>query len=227
MRSIGKLLAVIVFVVLGYVGWDQWAKRTEAEARAESAESRLGLAGTRLLEEVFVSRGDLRVGRLTGRVSTPSRIPGFIFDKTQVTVVPFSTNYFLDLSKVRGGAVHFNSRQGTLIIDIPDISVEKPTIDMENAQIKQSGLIIFRGESIRLSKQAVSQARLFATKRSQQKKHMDVARQSARIQIKQLASRLYHAIGQDLPIVVRFPGEREASERDWDRSASIDEVVNR
>lgn len=226
MRYLNGLIAIIAFLALGYFGWDQRSKRIEADKAAATAQLKLDLAATRLLEEAFTARGDLRVARLTGRVSTPSNVPGIIFKPSQVTVAPFAVNYFIDLSKIRRDSFAFDASKGEVVIRIPDVSVERPTVDMENAQIRQDGLFISRGDGVLLARKGAENLRQNASQRAGRSVRIKAARESGRRQIAQLAEGMYGAVDQKVKVVVQYPWEAGRSDEQWERSKSVGEVYN-
>lgn len=224
MRHLSNWIVVLAFSALGYFAWQQRTERIKADGRAEVAENKLGIAATRLIKESFTAQGDFRVARLTGKVSTPSRTEGIFFDVTQTTTAPYAVNYFVDLSKVHDEAIEFDDSKKQVTIRIPDVTIETPSIDMENADIKQKGVIIFRGEAVRLSKRGAAQSRIFAEGRARESRRLNDAREAGRRQISQLASGMYRAVGQNMSVVVLYPWEGRKLDGQWDRSKSLSEI---
>ncbi len=212
------LALVAALLVMGVIVWRQGVA-------VRKAEQEVALNTTRMLREVFVAKGDLRVGQLDGVVVASTVNDGRLFRSTQTTRAPATVNYLLDLSQVQTGAFDWDSNKRTLTVLIPDVSVDPPAVDMAKAEVQQNGIWISRAAGLELQKAAAGRIAARATERAKDPANLAKARAAARDSVVRLVRRPLDAVGyRDVEVSVRFPWETGTSAEQMDRSRSLDDV---
>lgn len=229
MGLLRTILIIVGVAGLGWFGLSQWQARKDAESRAESAETALGLAASRVVFIAFERAADLKVATITGKVAARGSHDGTIFHPRQITTAPVTVDYFLPLASMGKSAYHWDARAKTLTIDVPDVSIATPNIDMAKAVTKQDGVYISRTAGLEMAREAVGRISSQASAEAKNIKHLDGARESARSTIEQMARQTLSAVGvADAKASISFPWEpKGASQRTehWDESKSIEEVL--
>lgn len=225
-----KAVAILIVLALGaWFSWSQYDARRKAEKDKEEAEQQLGLEAARLINAKFESSAELKVRSFSGTGIGKAEYKGTIFTPTQITSVPFSINYYLDLRKVRPGSFRWDERTSTLSIDLPDVTVGKPNIDMSLAVIKQSGPFISREAGIALNRTALGNIRKKVEADASAPAMMNKARADARAAVVTFARSTLQGGGlSNAKVAVSFPWEpkmgNSLAER-WDVTRSIPDVM--
>lgn len=226
MGSRVKAVLALLVVLAGAALVATWL----ADQRAKRAEQQLGLDAARVLSVSFAKANALKVLDLDGEVLAQSEasILWGAGRATQRTRAPFSVNYFVDLSKVTPASMRWDAGTRTMLVEVPDITTERPSIDLSRAQVSQDGLYISRRAGQALQQQ--SYARLVAKAQEESAKPANVlrARAAAREAIaSNVAAPLAAAGLGDVTVQVRLAGDPLPGDRiqqQWDMSRSIPEV---
>lgn len=228
MRRMKRLIfAALLMLAIG-VGLFVWSER-EARLRAERE---LGLEASRTVAESFEKAAEVKVGTLRGRVVARGEDEGLlgVVRSEQITAMPFSVDYTVDLKKVGPEAYRWDSSRKVLVIEVPDVEVGQPNVDETEASSKQTGIFISRRAALELSRQTSRRASLRSGEAARKPEHLNHARQNARAVIAQLAQAPLAAAGMgSVRVEVSFPWERRAApdgagER-MDRSRPMEDVV--
>lgn len=224
-RSLVVLLVVVALAVAG--GWVWWTIR-DARENQKKAEMELGLVSGRVLSATFVAARRLNVGTLSGDIVVRSDDGGW-WTNSQFTRAPATIDYFIDLKNVGSDAFRWNEAERVMSVDLPDVTMGRPNINLEKAQIKQNGPWISRDSGQRLQKQAVVRLNAQANEAGARAVNLQKARDNARRTVEDFVRLPLKAAGLgSIRIVVRFPDEakpRNIAPEDWDVSKPIGEVL--
>lgn len=144
-------------------------------------------------------------------------------------ILPGNVRYELDLSKLRQEDVRWDKGTNTLSIQLPDVEIAGPDVDLANAREYGSGGILatFTDAENRLDQ--ANRAAAVSDLRSQARGQvpMDLARQSARQAVERSFAMPLKAAGfEDAKVVARFPGETGAEDPSYlDRSISYNAAI--
>lgn len=217
-RTLLALLVLALIVAAGVAGWQY--------RRAEKAEEQFGLDAGRVLSAVFTKARELRVARLTGRVAARSSYDGWFFDAEQRTRAPFSVNYFIDLKQIGRGDYDWDRERNVMIVRIPDVLVEQPSIDMAQAQVTQNGFWMSRKAGVALQKGAAEKLANTAAARAKSDENIGKARAAAVEAVRAYVQEpLRAAEFGTVAVEVRFPWEGRRSSEQMDRSRRPEEVL--
>lgn len=200
------------------------------EERATRAEAQLGLESARVLEAAFERTSALQVARLRGRVIAKSEATsgGGLFANEQKTRAPFTALYTLDLRRLEPSDYRWNADARTMTVDIPEVTVGAPNIDMTQAQVEQSGVYISRRAGQQMQQQAAARLQARAQEEARKPENVVKAREAARAAMAAFVRAPLAAANRgDVRVVVRLPGEARPpalSQDEWDVSRSIEEV---
>lgn len=224
-RSLVVLLVVVALAVAG--GWTWWTI-SDARENQKKAEMELGLVSGRVLSATFVAARRLHVGTVSGDIVVRSD-DGKWLKNSQFTRAPATIDYFVDLKNVGPDAFRWNEADRVMSVDLPDITIGKPNIDLAKAKIKQNGIWISRESGQRLQQQAVVRLNTQANEAASRAANVQKARDNARRAVEDFVRLPLKAAGLgSIRIVVRFPDEakpRNISSQDWDVSKPIGEVL--
>lgn len=124
-----------------------------------------GTAVTRLITARLSGASSLKVAELSGTLqSTATDVRGYgMLKSNQVIKVPFSVDYFVDVSRIGSGDIQWSEATRTLIVDAPDVIVAKPNVDeLQRTLVRTQGVFVTRaaGENLarRTSQAAQSKA---------------------------------------------------------------------
>lgn len=198
--------------------------------KLEEAQNELGIDASRVLTAVFTQASELKVARLRGAVLARSECNSLdVFANSQKAVAPYSVDYTLDLTKLPTSAYHWNANDRIMSIDIPDVKVADPNIDMSRARLTQSGVFISRACGITMQKVAAKRLAGAARHKAEDEENVRKARNAARRAVIQFVKAPLQAVGfGNVQIAVRLPGEQKPLGLDrvqWDVSRSITEVL--
>lgn len=218
-----KLVAVVVVVIVAIGGYLWWQDRQERKAAEQ------GLAASRVLSAVFQRTGTLEVSRLTGDVQARSKaVSGYVFENEQITRAPYSVAYTLDLRQLKPAAWRWNGETKTMTVDLPEVTVAAPAIDMAKAQVSQTGMFISRTGGQALQRQAAERLTARAYEEARKPENLAKAREAARGVVADFVrAPLQAANNGDVTVTVRLPGEAKPAnmaQDQWDVSRSIEQV---
>lgn len=220
-----RLTAVFAVLLLLFGAYALWQKRA-----AQKAEEQLGLDAARTLSATFERASDLRVARLTGEVLAATEgTSGYVFANRQRTRAPYSVEYYVDLGAVGASAYRWNERDRIMTVDLPEVTVGDPAIDMAKAKVTQDGLYVSRAAGIAMQREAAGRLAAAAGAKARDPDNLRRAREVARAAVERLVAAPLTAAGQaQVRVAVRFPDERRPaniSDDQWDVTRSLQEVL--
>jgi hypothetical protein len=225
LRWLAAIAAVAVIVAAGmYV----YGRYTEDYAVTQPEEGGPGI--TQIVSARLAGASALKVASLTGTVqSTASDIRALGWLRSdQIVKMPYSVDYFVNVSGIGDGQLEWNPQTRTLIVDAPDVTAAAPNTDEgRRTLVRTSGLFVTRKAAEELSRLTSLKAGAAATREAQSPERMAQAREHARRSVAALLHAPLAAAGmRDARVVVTFPIERGARDRErWDQSRSVDEVL--
>lgn len=227
MRSRALFIGLLVLILIGGAGW-AWRAVSDARDRQEKAEMELGLVSGRVLSATFVAARRLQVGTVEGDIVVRSDDDG-LWKNSQFTRAPATIDYLIDLSKLDRDAFRWNEAEQIMSVDLPEVTVARPNIDWEKAQIRQDGIWISRKSGQRLQRQAVVRLNAQARAAGARAENIQKAKDNARRVVEDFVRLPLKAAGlSSMRVVVRFPDEAKPlnlPQEDWDRSKPISEVL--
>lgn len=218
------LLAVLAVMVIAAAL--AWGLRMKTER--DQSDMELGLASARVLHEAFRATNQLKVGAVAGEVTTRAVDHGTfnVLDTSQTVKAPYTVDYFVDLSRVDADDYAWDAQKRILVVDIPDVTVGKPNIDQNGAQVAQSGLYISRGAGRRMQAEGARYAVAAAEKSARSAKNLQYARNAALAAVQRNAAGPLKAAGiDDIRVEVRFDFQRNTNDDIWDYTLPIDQVA--
>jgi len=226
MTKRGRILLVAIMLGLMVFAWLQYRARHEAERS-------LGLDAARIISAEFSKRADLRVATLRGKVLASGNDKGFlgVLPSQQITSLPYTVEYYVDLAKVGGRSYRWDPGSRTLTVDIPDVTVGTPNVNEAAAVSDQKGVFISRRAALELARQTSIRAAAKSRQEAEKPENMAKARESARAQVAKLAEAPLAATGrQGVRIAVSFPWEPKDPSavpvEQWDRSRRMEDVLD-
>ena len=129
-KRVGLAIAALVLVLL-LASW-QW-RAAEERRRDEEIATAEGLA--RVLTATFAGRTDLKVSNISGTIDVTSVDRGPIFSSEQRATLPFSVDYYVDLSKVDADDARYDPRSRTLTVEVPPVRIAEPNIDLTKGKV--------------------------------------------------------------------------------------------
>jgi hypothetical protein len=218
-------LILVVLALVGYVAWNRYKTTSVATLPDEG-----GPPVTQIITAKLSGTTALKVAELSGTVqASAADIRGLGLLRTdQVVKMPYSVDYFVDLSKLKDRQLSWNPDTRTLIVDAPDVAPARPNTDEgRRTLVKTTGLFVTRGAGEELSRRTSIHAAQAAAREASSPERMAQAREHARRAIAQVLAQPLKAAGLGgVRVVVTFPPER--SQRDgeqWDMSKPVDEVL--
>jgi hypothetical protein len=208
------------------VGWQRYNRDYVVTVEED------GSAVTQIIAEQIAGASALRVSRLNGTIQSTARdVRGFGWLRSdQVVKMPYSVDYFVDLSKVGAGDMDWNPGSRTLIVNAPDVAPDRANVDeARRTLVRTSGLFVTRAAGEELSRKVSvhAQARAAASARSPER--MAQAREYGRAAIARIMAAPLAAAGfGDARVIVTFPPERRGRNPDrWDVTTPINEVLEK
>jgi hypothetical protein len=191
-----------------------------------------GSAVTKVIAERIDGASALRVSRLTGVVqSTAQDVRGFgLLKSDQVVKMPYSVDYFVDLSGLSARDLEWNPKTRTLIVNAPDVTADQPNVDeSRRTLVRTKGLFVTRQAGEELSRRVSAHATARAKASARSPERMAQARDYGRRAVARIMSAPLGAMGySDARVVVTFPPERATANRErWDVTTPINEVLER
>ncbi len=207
---IGALL--LCAALLAYLVWSNYQERYAV------TEEDNGTTVTRLISARMAGVSQLKVAELSGTVQANAEdVRGFgLLKSNQVVKMPYSVGYFVDLSKVGPGDLEWVEGSRTLIVNAPDIAVERANIDeSRRSLVRTDGLIVTREASEQLSQRTSAGAQTKVAREAKSPERLAQAREKARAVVARTMRLPLDTLGYgDARVVVTFPIERNADTRD-------------
>lgn len=218
------ILAAVVVILILLVATCQW-RAAEERRRDEEIATAEGLA--QVLTAAFAGRTDLKVADISGTVNVTSVDRGLIFDSKQTATLPFTVDYFLDLSKLNPRDARFDQESRTLFVELPDVRVAPANIDWTKGKVDQAeGFWVSRRASANLVRRALVLTQRQAETTANSPENLNRAKEEARTRVQTLLEFPLNAVGDDdVRVVVRFPQEGIRNDERWDTSRSIEDVL--
>jgi len=143
-------------------------------------------------------------------------------------ILPGTVRYELDLSKLRQQDVRWDSGANTLTVQLPDVEIAGPDVEIAAAREYGSGglLAAFTDSESRLDQANRSAAVADLRKQASGEVPMTLARQAARQAVERSFAMPLKAAGfANAKVVARFPGEAEEEPSYLDRSLSYNQAM--
>jgi Protein of unknown function (DUF4230) len=157
--------------------------------------------------------------------STTSR---FGFSSKRTLILPGDVRYELDLSKLQPGDVTWDAASHTLKVQLPEVEIAGPEVDLTAAQEYGEGGIVSAITNSDQSLDQANRARAVADLRKQASGEvpMRLARQAARQAVERsFAMPLLAAGFKDVKVTARFPTEGADDPSYLDRSTPYEEAI--
>lgn len=196
--------------------------------RADEAEWRAGLDATRVLTSVFEQTSELKVAQLGGTMVTHTQADGCygLCRAEQATRASATIDYFLDLRRLPLSAYRWNAADRVMFVDLPDIRVAAPNVDMAHAEVRQNGAWISRDMGRQMQSRAAVNLTGKAAALAQEPANIVKAREAARTAMQRLVAAPLAAAGTPgVTVTVRFPSDPRSNDRRWDVSRPIADVL--
>ena len=170
---------VIAFLLLcaGLLGYLVWSNYTERYIVTEEED---GSAITRLISARMSGTSQLKVAELSGTVQANAEdVRGFgLLKSNQIVKMPYSVGYYVDLSRIGPDDLEWVEDSRTLIVNAPDISVEKANVDeSRRSLVRTDGLIVTRQAAEQLSQRTSAGAQNKVAREAQSPQRMAQARE--------------------------------------------------
>ncbi|NIJ17293.1 DUF4230 domain-containing protein [Sphingobium vermicomposti] len=220
------LVTLLLLIVGGamLVGW-----RTYDRDYVVSVEDD-GSAVTKVVAERFAGASSLKVSALSGTIQSTARdVRGFGFLKSdQVVKMPFSVDYFIDVSGIGADDLEWDADSRTLIVNAPDVKPAKANVDeAARTLVRTNGLFVTRQAGEELSRRVSAYAQGRAEQEARSPARMARAREFGRAALAKLMTAPLEAAGQGgARVIVTFPPERAGDNREqWDVTTPVNEVL--
>lgn len=217
-------LAAAILVLILLAATCQW-RAAEEQRREEEIATAEGLA--QVLTATFAGRTDLKVSNISGTIDVTSVDRGPIFSSEQRATLPFSVDYFVDLSKVDIGDTRYNPQSRTLTIEVPTVRIAEPNIDLTKGKVGSAeGFWVSRRASADLIRRGLTLTKAQAEKTAAKPANVQRARDEARQRIQALLKLPLEAAGhEDVRVAVRFAGEPGQDPSYLDASVTYNEAI--
>ncbi len=223
----GPVAAALLVLLVGgamLVGWQRYDRDYVVAVEDD------GSAVTKVIAERLSGTSSLKVSELSGTIqSTAQDVRGFGFLKSdQVVKMPFSVDYFVDLSELSASDLEWNPNSRTLIVNAPDVKPGKPNVDeSRRTLVRTNGLFVTRDAGAELARRVSAHAQARADKTARSPERIAQARDYGRAAIGKLMSAPLAAMGYgDARVIVTYPTERPQRDREqWDVTTPVNEVL--
>lgn len=218
------LVAFAILVLILLVATCQW-QAAEERRRAEEIATAEGLA--QVLTATFAGRTDLKVSNISGTIDVTSVDRGPIFRSEQRATLPFSVDYYVDLSRVDVDDTRYNAQTRTLTIEVPSVRIAEPNIDLTKGKVGSAeGFWVSRRASADLIRRGLTLTRAQAEKTAAKPENLQRARDEARQRISALLELPLQAAGHDdVTVAVRFPTDKTDDPSYLDASVTYNEAI--
>lgn len=228
-RYAGPIAAALLILIVGaamLVGWQRYNRDYVVSVEDD------GSAVTKIIAEKIGGTASLRVSRLTGTIqSTAQDVRGFgLLKSDQVVKMPYSVDYFVDLSGLSARDLEWNAQSRTLIVNAPDVTPDRPNVDeSRRTLVRTNGVFVTRRAGEELSRKVSAHAQARAEKSARSPERMAQAREYGRAAVAKIMAAPLGAMGYgDARVLVTFPPERRGESRErWDVTTPINEVLAR
>ena len=159
---------------------------------------------------------------------TSARQSRFGLSAERTLILPGDVRYELDLSKLNQKDVQWDSSSNTLSVQLPDVEIAGPDVDLASAREYGSGGILSAVTNTEDRLDQANRARAVADLRNQAKGEvpMRLARQAARQAVERSFAMPLQAAGfEDAKVVARFAGEAREDPSYLDRSTSYNQAI--
>ncbi|WP_230769639.1 DUF4230 domain-containing protein [Sphingomonas sp. Leaf4] len=225
LRTTVALVLAVVVGVGAWLGYQRYAERYAVTTEPDSGE-----AVTRIITARLSGSSSLKVATLSGTLqarATDTRAFGFL-KSDQVVKMPYSVDYFVDVSRITSADVTWSPESRTLVVDAPDVTVAAPNVDeAARTLVRTQGLYVSREASEALFQRTSAAAQAKARAEARSPERLAQAREKARAALGTLLGAPLATLGYgDARVLVTFPAERgrRGGER-WDVSADPADVV--
>jgi hypothetical protein len=222
-----KMFATIVVVLLLVAGVATCSWRAaEEKRRAEEIATAQGIA--RVLASTFAGKTDLRVASVNGTIDVTSVNNGTIFQSKLNGTLPFSVDYFVDLSGLTLDDAKYDPATKRLLVTIPDVRVADPNIDLTRGKMGDAeGWWVSRQASQALVTRSVKLADRQAEDTAKEPENLAKARTEGRARVAKLLELPLEASGiGDIDVEVRYASEGRPTDERWDVSRSVKDVLD-
>ena len=196
--------------------------------RTAEAEWRAGIDATRVIDIAFDRTSELRVSRLHGTMLTRTEAAGCagLCHSLQLTRAPVSVGYVVDLRHLPPSAFRWNAADRVMFVELPDVTVEDPNIDMAKAEVRQQGMWISRSMGQAMQSRAATNLAQKAQATAHDPANILRARAAAREAVRRLIAAPLAAAGlPGVTVKVRLAADPLPDNRQWDVSRSIADVL--
>ena len=196
--------------------------------RAADAEWRAGIDATRIIDIAFDRTSELRVSQLHGTMLTRTEAAGCagLCHGVQLTRAPVSVGYVIDLRHLPPSALRWNAADRVMFVELPDVTIDAPNIDMARAEVRQQGMWISRSMGQAMQSRAATNLAQKAQATAHDPANILRARAAAREAVRRLIAAPLAAAGlPSVSVKVRLAGDPVPDNRQWDVSRSIADVL--
>lgn len=221
------LLIAACLAMIGFVGLLAYQRYNEDYVVSEEAG---GAAVTRLVTARLSGMSNLKVAELSGTIqSTATDVRGFGWLRSnQVVKMPYSVDYFVDVSRIDSDDVEWNQATRTLIVSAPDVTVARANTDEgRRTLVRTSGIFVTRKAGEELSRRISQNAQVKASSEASSPQRMAQAREHARRAVSAIMTTPLGTLGYgDARVIVTFPFERQSGNPErWDVSRRAEDVL--
>lgn len=225
-RALIALALAAAIGLAGFLAYQRYSERYAVTTRDD------GTAVTRLITARLSGMSSLKVAELSGTVqSTASDVRGFGWLRSdQVVKMPYSVDYFVDVSRIAPGDVEWIEGARTLIVNAPDVTVARPNTDEgQRTLVRTSGMFVTRKAGEELTRRTSQGAQAKAAAEASSPERLAQAREHARRALATLMATPLDTLGYgDARVIVTFPVERAVRDGEqMERSRSLDEIFER
>lgn len=204
----------------------------------------LALAGAGLVDRIFggpdpkvIATSSLESMRAQNRLVvfvaryvavTSARQSRFGLSSERTLILPGDVRYELDLSRLNQDDVRWDGSSNTLSVQLPDVEIAGPDVDLASAREYGSGGILSKLTDSENRLDQANRSRAVADLRNQAKGEvpMRLAREAARQAVERSFAMPLKAAGfRDARVVARFANEPEEDPSYLDRSTSYNEAI--
>lgn len=227
--AIRGLIVAALVAVIGYVGFLAYTRYADDYVVTPAAEPG-GPPVTQLITARLSGMSSLKVAELSGTIqSTASDVRGFGWLRSnQVVKMPYSVDYFVDVSRIGAGDVAWNADTRTLVVDAPDVTVARPNTDEGRRTLVQTkGVFVTREAGEALSRRTSQAASAKAREEALSPERLAQAREMARRSLARLMGAPLASLGYgNARVIVTFPPDRGVrSDERWDESRRVEDVI--
>ena len=222
-KTLGTIIGALL--LLGLIALWQ-SREAEKKRREEEIATAQGIA--QVLTSTFAGKTDLRVASVNGTIDVTSVNQGSLFSSKLRGTLPFSVDYFVDLSGLSLDDAKYDPATKRLLVTIPDVRVAEPNIDLAKGRMGNAqGWWVSRQASQALVTRSVKLADAQAEATAREAGNLNRARDEGRARVaKLLELPLKAANVGDVKVTVRYANEGTSSDERWDVSRSVQEVLD-